>query len=296
MKLSLKSVLSMLQIVLGTAILALALNIFLIPHKILLGGVSGIATVLFHVSGEKIPVGISMLVMNVPLFLGGFKIKGKNFIFKSLAGAALLSVFVDLTAPWLTNLTDSLISNGTSQDLLLFSLAGGFTSGLGLGFVFKEEATTGGTDMGAALLNKAFPWIPVGMLLMILDGLIVILSGIVFKSFHLVLYSVVALFISSRTIDGFLEGINFSKSLMIISKYAEDISKELLEKVERGVTGLYGKGMYTDNKYMILLCVVKKEEIHKVKNIVKNIDPDAFVLLTDVREVLGEGFTPHQKS
>jgi len=275
--------------------MALSMNIFLIPYKIAPGGVSGIATVLFHVSGGKIPVGIAMLAMNVPLFLAGFKVRGKHFIVRSLIGATLLSVIIDLTAPWIADLTAKYILGNSSHDLLLYSLAGGFITGLGLGFVFKEEATTGGTDMAAALLNKAFPWVPVGKLLLILDGLVVTLAAFVFQSFQLALYSVVALYISTRTMDGFLEGINFSKSLMIISRKSEEISKELLHKVGRGVTGLYGKGMYTENPYMILLCVVKKEEIHTVKNIVKGIDPEAFVLLTDVREVLGEGFTPHNK-
>lgn len=295
MKLSLKGVQSMLQLLLGVIIMALSMNIFLIPYKIAPGGVFGIATVLYHVSGGKIPVGAAMLAMNVPLFLAGFKIKGKYFIIKSLIGAFLLSVFIDLTAPWITDLTDRFILGKSSHDLLLYSLAGGFTTGLGLGFVFKEGATTGGTDMGAALLNRAIPWIPAGKLLLILDGLVVLLVAFVFQSFQLVLYSVVALYISARTMDGFLEGINFSKSLMIISKHSEAIAKELMLKVNRGVTGLYGKGMYTENPYTILLCVVKKEEIHTVKEIVKSIDQEAFVLLTDVREVLGEGFTPHHK-
>jgi uncharacterized membrane-anchored protein YitT (DUF2179 family) len=295
MKLSLKGILSMLSLLLGVIIVALSMNIFLVPYKIAPGGVSGIATVLYYVSGGKVSVGISMLVMNVPLFLAGLKVRGKHFIIKSLIGAALLSVVVDLTAPWITELTYHFVSGTSSHDLLLYSLAGGFTMGLGLGFVFKEDATTGGTDMGAALLHKAFPWIPIGKFLLILDGLVVLLAAFVFQSFQLVLYSVVALLISARTMDGFLEGINFSKSLMIISRQSEAIAKELMENVDRGVTGLYGKGMYTANEYMILLCVVKKEEIHTVKNIVKGIDPDAFVLLTDVREVLGEGFTPHNK-
>ncbi len=295
MKLSLKGFLSMLQLILGVIIMALSMNIFLIPYKIAPGGVSGIATVIYHVTGRKISVGISMLVMNTPLFLAGLKIRGKLFTFKSLIGAALLSIFIDLSAPWIAELANELMPGGSTHDLLLYSLAGGFTMGLGLGFVFKEGASTGGTDMAASLLNKAFPWVPVGKLLIVLDGLVVLLAAFVFRSFQLALYSVVALFISARTMDGFLEGINFSKSLMIISRHSEAIAKDLMERVERGVTGLYGKGMYTENQYMILLCVVKKEEIHTVKNIVKDIDPDAFVLLTDVREVLGEGFIPHNK-
>lgn len=291
--------LSLLQILLGSAILALSMNIFLIPYKIAPGGVSGIATILFYLSGEKIPVGIAMLAMNIPLFLAGLKVRGRHFIIKSLVGAVLLSVIIDLTEPWISDFLSRFLSSPTgtgAHDLLLYALAGGVTTGLGLGFVFKEEATTGGTDMAAALLNKAFPWVPVGKMLIILDGLVVLMAAVVFQSFQLGLYSVVALYVSAKTLDGFLEGINFSKSLMIISQSADTIAKTLMGKIDRGVTGLYGKGMYTGNSYTVLLCVVKKEEIHKVKNIVRDIDPNAFVLLTDVREVLGEGFTPHHPS
>lgn len=294
-----KSILSILQIFLGSAILALSMNVFLIPFKIAPGGVSGIANVLYHVSGEKIPVGVAMLVINIPLFLAGFRIKGKHFIIRSIIGAVLFSVFTDLSEPWISPFVSRFLTNPDNpeiHDLLLYALAGGITNGIGLGFVFKEEATTGGTDMAAALLNKIFPWIPVGKLLIILDGLVVLSAAIAFESFQLGLYSVFALYASARTLDGFLEGINFSKSLMIISKEAETIADTLMTRVNRGVTGLYGKGMYTDNPYTVLLCVVKKEQIHIVKSIVKDIDPNAFVLLTDVREVLGEGFSPHPES
>jgi len=291
--------LSLLQIFLGSAILALSMNLFLIPHKIAPGGVSGIATVLFYLSDQRVPVGVAMLAMNVPLFLAGLKLRGKHFIIRSIIGAVLLSVIIDFSESWISGFAAVLLTDTAgsgNHDLLLYALAGGVTTGLGLGFVFKEEATTGGTDMAAALLARAFPWIPVGKILILLDGLVVLMAAIVFKSFQLGLYSVVALFVSAKTLDGFLEGINFSKSLMIISMHADSIAKALMQKIDRGVTGLYGKGMYTGNSYTVLLCVVKKEEIHKVKNVVREIDPDAFVLLTDVREVLGEGFTPHHSN
>ncbi|ANX02143.1 hypothetical protein CSTERLE_11470 [Thermoclostridium stercorarium subsp. leptospartum DSM 9219] len=298
MKFSHYKITSLLQIFFGSIILALAMNIFLIPYKIAPGGVSGIATVIYHVSGERIPVGFTMLAINIPLFLAAMKIKGRNFIIKSTLGAVFLSVIIDITEPGISRLRELVLASAdySSADILLFALAGGFASGIGLGFVFKEDATTGGTDMAASLLNKAFPWIPVGTLLMILDGLVILIATVVFKSFRLGLYSVVALYVSARTLDRFLEGLNYAKSLMIISRESEKIARALMENIDRGVTGIYGKGMYTDNPYMILLCVVKKEEIHRVKNEVKKIDPNAFVLLTDVREVLGEGFTSHHVS
>lgn len=298
MKNAIKKTVSILRLLFGAIILGLAYNVFLIPYKIAPGGVSGIATVLYHVTNGKIPAGAAILTLNIPLFILGLKAKGRRFILRSFAGALVLSSFIDITAPLISNFTSLFLvlpGSAASHDLLLYSLAGGFVSGIGLGFVLSEDATTGGTDMGAVLLNKVFPWVQVGKFLIILDGLVVLIAAIAFKSFSLGLYSVVSLFISARTMDGFLEGINFSKSLMIISRKSEEIADKLIKEVDRGVTGIYGKGMYTKNPYMVLLCVVKKEEIHKVKNIVKQIDPSAFVLLTDVREVLGEGFTPHQK-
>ncbi|NLG89597.1 MAG: YitT family protein [Clostridiaceae bacterium] len=298
MKNLVKKDLPVLRLLFGAAVIGLAYNMFLIPYKIAPGGVSGIATVIYHVTGGKIPVGATMLAFNIPLFIMGLKAKGRKFILRSFAAAFFLSVFIDITAPLMSHFTRSFLvlpGSAASHDLLLYSLAGGFITGIGLGFIFSEDATTGGTDMGAVLLHKVIPWVQVGKCLIILDGLVILIAVIVFKSFYLGLYSVVALFVSARTLDGFLEGINFSKSLMIISHKSEEIADRLIKDVDRGVTGIYGKGMYTKNPYMILLCVVKKEEIHKVKDIVKQIDPSAFVLLTDVREVLGEGFTPHQK-
>jgi uncharacterized membrane-anchored protein YitT (DUF2179 family) len=298
MKNVIKKTISIFRLLFGVAILGLAFNVFLIPYKIAPGGVSGLATVIYHVTNGKVPAGAAMLALNIPLFILGLKAKGRRFILRSFVGALFLSVFVDITAPLISDFASFFLvlpGSAVSHDLLLYSLAGGFVSGIGLGFVLSEEATTGGTDMGAVLLNKIFPWIQVGKILIILDGLVVLIAAIVFKSFNLGLYSVVSLFISARTMDGFLEGINFSKSLMIISRKTEEIADKLITEVNRGVTGIYGRGMYTKSPYIVLLCVVKKEEIHKVKNIVKQIDPSAFVLLTDVREVLGEGFTPHQK-
>ena len=201
MKISRDRVISLLQVFFGSVIMALSMNIFLIPYKIAPGGVSGIATVVYHVSGEKIPVGIAMLAMNIPLFLAGMKIKGRSFIIKSTLGAIFLSVIIDLTEPWISGLREIITaaSDYSQTDILLFALAGGFTTGLGLGFVFKEDATTGGTDMAAALLNRIFPWVPVGTLLIILDGLVILLATVVFRSFRLGLYSAVTLYIGKNT-------------------------------------------------------------------------------------------------
>ena len=163
--------------------------------------------------------------------------------------------------------------------------------GLGLGMVLKEEATTGGTDLAAALL-KGFPRRSIGELLLILDGCVILFATLVFRSVKLGLYASISLYISTKTIDTYIEGFHFAKSLMIISEKSQEISRRLMMDVDRGVTGLKGIGMYSGADKTVLLCVVKKQEMPKVKEIVKQCDPNAFVLLSDVREVLGEGFEP----
>jgi len=160
--------------------------------------------------------------------------------------------------------------------------------------VLKEDATTGGTDLLAAVLGKMFPKFSVGQYLLFMDGCVIVFAIIAFKSVKLGLYASLSLYVASKSIDAYLEGMHFSKSLLIISENSEKIAQRLLNEVDRGVTGLKGIGMYSRKDKTVLLCVVKREEIHIVKEIVKDCDERAFVLLIDVREVLGEGFTPLQ--
>lgn len=285
-----------LLIALGCLVMTFALNVFLIPFKLAPGGVSGLSTVIYYVVNKTIPVGALMLLFNIPLFLGGLKSRGRKFAIRSLYGAVLLSVLVDITAPFAENLiNDSLIRFDSSMavpDLLLNALVGGLIMGLGLGMVLKEDATTGGTDLAAAILKKVFPRFSLGNLLLMLDGLVIIFATIVFRSVKLGLYATISLYVSSKTIDTYIEGFNFAKSLMIISDRSEEIAGRLMTDVDRGVTGLKGMGMYSKADKTVLLCVVKKQEIPRVKEIVKECDPNAFILLSDVREVLGEGFQP----
>ncbi|MDI9514348.1 MAG: YitT family protein [Clostridiaceae bacterium] len=285
-----------LLIALGCLVMTFAMNVFLIPFKLAPGGISGLSTVVYYVFNKVIPVGVLMLVFNIPLFLGGFKSKGKGFVIRSLFGAILLSVMVDITAPFTENLVnDYLIRFDSSMavpDLLLNALVGGLIMGFGLGMVLKEGATTGGTDLAAALLKKVFPRRSLGELLLILDGCVILLATLVFRSVKLGLYASISLYISTKTIDTYIEGFHFAKSLMIISEKSEEISRRLMMDVDRGVTGLKGIGMYSGADKTVLLCVIKKQEMPTVKEIVKQCDPNAFVFLSDVREVLGEGFEP----
>jgi uncharacterized membrane-anchored protein YitT (DUF2179 family) len=283
-------------IMLGCFIVTVAMNLFLIPYKLAPGGVSGLSTVIYYVTGGKISVGVLMLLFNIPLFLTGYKSRGRVFLYRSLFGAVMLSVMIDATSSFFTWLVKEYFvkfdATMAVPDLLLNSLVGGLIMGFGLGMVLREDATTGGTDMAAALLRKHIPRLSIGQYLLLLDGCVIIFATLAFRSVKLGLYASLSLYISSKTIDAYLEGFNFSKSLLIISDLSQEISERLLNDVDRGVTGLKGLGMYSKKEKTILLCVVKREEIPVVKDIVKEIDPKAFMLLMDAREVLGEGFQP----
>jgi len=272
------------------------MNLFLIPYKLAPGGVSGLSTILFYLFNGAIPVGMLMLILNMPLFFIGYKSKGRRFFFRSLFGAILLSLMIDTTAIVFDRIINEHFVNFDNSladpDLLLYALIGGGVMGFGLAIVLKEDATTGGTDLISSVLSKRFPSLSVGQHMLLMDGLVIIFAAIAFNSVKLALYASMCLYVSSKTIDAYLEGLRFSKSLLIISERSEQIAGMLLEEVNRGVTGLKGKGMYSKQDKTVLLCVVKREEIPIVKNIVKSCDERAFILLIDTREVLGEGFSP----
>jgi len=243
-----------------------------------------------------LPVGALMLAFNAPLFLLGYKVKGRIFTVRSLYGAVLLSVFVDSTSSlfnrviheYLTKFDQSM----SEPDLLLNAIIGGAIMGFGLGMVLSENATTGGTDLGSTLLSKKIPILKVGQYLMLLDGLVILFSAIAFRSIKLGMYGAFSLYICSKVIDAYLEGLKFSKGLLIISDKSDEIANRIMNDIGRGVTCLNGMGMYSRTNKTVLLCVVKREEIPNVKDIVKECDSNAFMLLIDVREVLGEGFIP----
>lgn len=162
--------------------------------------------------------------------------------------------------------------------------------GVGLGLVFRSGATTGGTDLAARIIHHFFPSFTMGQILLLVDAAVVVFAAVSFNSFLLALYAIVSLFISSKFIDTILEGVNFAKALFIISNRSDEIANNILDSLDRGVTGLKGKGMYTGDDKQVLFCVVHRRQIPQVKAIVKKVDENAFIILTDVREVLGEGF------
>ncbi len=277
----------------GAAITALAINIFLVPYKIAPGGLSGLATVIFYLSGGRFPVGTVMLIINIPLFIMGYKFIGRHFFIRTLYGTIMLSVIIDLTESYSAVLAKKILVNGvgtSAPDILLYSIIGGFVSGIGLGIVLKMEATTGGTELAAKLLNKPIKNLTIGQILLGIDALIIVFAIIAFNSVLIGLYSLVSLFITTKVIDAMVEGVDYARAVLIISEQQEEIAKKVITEMDRGVTELKGRGVYSGKDKNVLLCVLSRNEIQHLKEIVHALDSDAFMILADVREVLGEGF------
>lgn len=283
-------------LVLGAAITAAAISFFLVPYKLAPGGITGVATVLFYLLGERVPAGVIILLLNVPLFAFGYKLIGRKFIVKTLVSTVLMSVLIDLTEPLARKFTEMLSPESMADrpDYLLYSIFGGFIMGLGLGLVFKSGATTGGTDLAARIMHHFFPGITIGRALMLIDTAVVIFAAVAFRSFLLALYSILALYISTKVIDVIIEGLNFAKSVFIISDHAETIAQDIMRELDRGVTAFRGTGMYSGNDKTVLYCVLHRSQIQQLKSLVRRTDPSAFVILSDVTEVLGEGFITYE--
>ncbi len=266
-------------ITLGAILPAVALNMFLIPNKVAAGGVSGMATVLHYLVGA--PVGVTMLALNIPLFLASVKVLGARFGVRTLFGAVILSLAIDTTAPYTPVLT---------HDLLLASLYGGVLSGVGMGIVFRFGGTTAGTDLAAAIINK-LTRISVGQALLGVDFFVIASAGIAFQSAELSLYALISLWLTSHIIDLIQEGPSTAKAFLIISDAAEEVGGRIMADMDRGVTYLQGRGGYTSRTRDVLFCVVSASEVVRLKELVTAIDPAAFVIVADAHEVMGEGFT-----
>lgn len=276
-------------IVAGSVIAAFSIDVFLVPYRIAPGGVSGLSTVIYYLSNQVIPVGTLMLILNIPLFIIGFKSIGLRFITRTVVATVVMSLATDLLAFPATHYISPLLSPNGTQDMLLYAIYGGVIMGVGLGMVLKLETTTGGSDLLAAVLHKKFPHITLGNFLLSIDGLIVITAMISFHSIIIGLYSIIALFISSKVIDLIIEGLNYSKAVYIFSLKYNEIAERLCTE-RRGVTLLHAYGVYNRQDRDVVLCVVFRTYIQHVKNVVKEIDPTAFILILDAKDVLGEGF------
>jgi len=268
--------LELLGIVAGTAVMAAGFNMFLIPHRIAAGGVSGLGVVLFHLYG--LPVGLVVLALNVPLFLLAWKFMGWKVVANSLAGTLLLPFMLE-TLAFLPPVT---------EDLFLASIYGGILVGLGLGVVFRFHGSTGGTALAALLINRFLGWSS-GQGLIGADLLIILLAGVAFGA-EVAMLALLSLFITSKVIDVIQEGLSYSKAAIIISDRREEITERIFQELGRGATFLQGWGAYTRSERGIVLCVLPQYQVSRMKNIVREEDPGAFVIIGSVGEVLGEGF------
>lgn len=264
--------------IVGSFIMAFSVSLFLLPNELSSGGFSGIATILYYTL--NIPMGLTLICINTPLFLiSGFKI-GKDFFAKSLIGTLSFSIFIDILDKFqpLTN------------DKILASIYGGFLTGLGTAIILKSHSSTGGSDLLSILIKKYNGNFQMGRLITIIDGIIVFANVIFLKNIEIGLYSAITIYLMGVMIDVVFEGIFFSKLLFIISDKNEIISKEIASQINRGITGLQGKGMYTGKDKLVLMCAAGRNDIASIKRLIKQIDKNAFIIVTNSREVLGMGF------
>lgn len=263
-------------VIVGAAIIAITFNVFLLPNQIASGGVSGISTILTGTLGWE-PAYVQW-AFNIPLFISGLWLLGMQFGAKSLVGTLILPFIVFLTKDW----------DPWTQDALLGSICGGIGVGLGLGIVFRGKASTGGTDLAAQIIHK-YTNFSLGTCVALIDGLIVLSAAIVFD-IEKGLYALIGLYVTSKTIDLVQVGLGRSKMAMIITNHEEEVRHEIIHVLDRGVTRLSGQGGYTDDSRPILMCVIDQSEFTNLKQLVKDVDPKAFVIVMDASEVLGEGF------
>ena len=270
-------------IIAGAIVMSASLALFLVPHKIAPGGVSGLSTVLHHLL--HVPVGVTMLAFNIPLFLLGIKFLGKMFGLRTLVGTILLSLITDFMIIYMK-------LPSVTESKALAALYGGVLMGVGLGLIFKSKGSTGGTDILAQVFSK-YTNITTGIWIIIIDFFIISFSAAAFRDMDLALYAFIALYISSKLVDIILEGMNYAKMAYIISMdKSTEIAKAIMKQMHRGGTAIHTHGLYTDKERDMIMCVVTRKEVAELEDIVKKIDPNAFIIISEVHEVLGYGFRP----
>ena len=264
-------------IVLGTFLAALSLPLFFLPYDIAPGGISGISTVLASVL--PLSVGLISFVLNVPLFLIGWRTVGWRFAVRSFIAMSLMSLFIDLVPV-----------RDVSGNVMLASVFGGVLLGVGLGLVVRAGATTGGTDMAAKMIHSRVAFLPIAAILFLIDGLVVAVAALAF-GLQAALWALIALFVSSQAMDSVIKGFNTAMQFLIISRDAEEIVRRIHTEIDRGCTRLMAEGTYSRLPVGTLLCVVSRTEAPRLKKLVAEVDPQAFVTVCNVHEALGEGFT-----
>ena len=273
-----KILIEIIETIVGAIIMAIATSLFLLPNQLSSGGFAGIATILYYFL--DIPMGTTILAINAPLFIFSAYKLGKEFVIKSFIGTVTFSFAIDLFDK-ITPLT---------QDRFLACIYGGIIIGLGTAIILKANSSTGGSDLISMLVKKYNNNIRTGNVIIIVDVLIVGLNILFFKETEIGLYSAIAIYLMGKMIDIVFEGIYFTKLVIIISNKNQEIAEEIGEKVGKGTTGLYGKGMYKDEQKLVLLCAASRGDVSRVKQTAKRIDPLSFIIIANAREVVGLGF------
>ncbi len=266
----------------GVLVTAFGLDAFLIPNRLAAGGVSGLATIVHYVAlpVADLPVGVVMLALNTALLVVAWRARGWRYLARTVYGTVALSVAVDLGALVVRPLA--------TNDPLLAALYGGAVTGLGLGIVFKAGGNTGGTDIIAQLLARRVS-LGIGQLMLLADAFVMVLAAFAFGP-TLALYGIVAVFVGGAVIDVVQEGLSVNKAAYIISDASEKVADAILSELGRGATAFRARGLYTGADREVIFTVVSRRELDPLKSLVRSVDPTAFVIITDVHEVLGEGF------
>ena len=279
-----RSIFDCVKITFGAAAFSFGFRVFLYPCGIMTGGITGLSMILSRFTG--ISVGVLTALLNIPIFLAGWQVLGRGFLFGSLLGTALLSLLTDafgFIAP-------------ITREPFLACIYGGLLAGAGMGLVLLSGASTGGSDIIAILLRRYRPNMNIGQLILLFDALIISLYAVVFRNYDSALYSAIAIFISSKIIDGILYGFSRSKFAFIISERSDEIRAALLDKLQRGVTVLYGRGGYTGKDRNVLLCAIHRGQIVALKRIIRSIDSHSFIITVDSSEIIGSGFLNIEKN
>ena len=273
-----KVIIQVIETIIGSFIMAVAVSLFLLPNELSSGGFSGIATVTYYLF--NIPMGVTILALNIPLFLLSTLKIGKEFLGKSIVGTVSLSFFIDILDKF----------EPLTQDKILACVYGGILTGIGTALILRANSSTGGSDLASIMIKEYRPMFRTGNLITIIDFIIVLLNVIFLEKIEIGLYSAIAIYLMGKVIDILFEGIYFTKLLFIISDKNEEISKFIEDEIKRGVTGIYGKGMYTNKEKLILMCAIGRNNLAEIKTKIKQIDSKAFLIITNSREVLGAGF------
>ena len=273
-----KYIIETIMIIIGALFIAIGTAFFLLPNQLSSGGFSGITTIIYYLIG--FPMGTTMIIINLPLFIIALLKIGKKFFFKALVGTAVLSIFL--------NAFEGV--SAITHDRLLASIYGGILIGIGTAIILRANASTGGSELLGNIIATFKPMARTGKLIILIDTIVVILNVLFFREIEVGLYSAIAIYLSGQMIDIIFEGTNFTKMIFIVSSKYEEIAKNIGTKIGRGSTGIYAQGMYHETDKMILWCVASRREIIRIKQIAKKVDEKAFIVISNAREALGQGF------